>query len=161
MNNVVNQVAFLRTSREFPEDLGQLAIEVNKAYIDVANTVNARTIGVYPVNRPAITGNSYFFSNQRQQSKRQVYSFTTTADIELGFKIANISQFVCSYGQYVSGTSTYGLIFATTVAIGGQISFYFAVNAGSTTSDSIKFVVDGAAPALTSGTIIVEWLSAI
>jgi len=160
--NVVNQVAFLRTTRQFPDDLKQLTVEVNRSYVDVANSVNARIIGIYPTNRPAITGESWFLSgNQRQQTSRQVYTFTSTSDINIGFKLSSINQIspkTC--GVYTDGTRFFGLIFGTSVAIAGQISFYLDVNGASTTSDIIKFVSGAGAPALTSGVIDIEWLSA-
>ncbi len=158
--NVVNQVAFLRTTREFPEEIRPLSVELNKSYIDTSAAINVRTIGLFPVNRPAITGESWFVTgNQKQQSLRQVYTFTTTADIDLGFKISSISQFTKFSGVYLSVTSWYGLIPASNVAIAGQISFWVEVNGASTTSDIIKFAVDAGAPALTKGTIVIEWLS--
>lgn len=158
MNNIVNQVAFLRTSREFPEDLHQLAVESNKSYVDVANAVNARTIGIFPVNQAAITGNSYFITNQRQQTLRQVFTFTSTTAITHGINgTAGItpSQFVHCYGNYTNGTNGFGLIWGTSGGpIPNQISFYL-------TSTQIIFIVDAGAPALTSGRIVLEWLSAI
>lgn len=160
-SNVTNHVSFLRTSREFPEEIKELAFQVSKSYIDIANVVNTRTIGIFPVNRAAITGNSWFLTSRRQQTLRQVYSFTSTADIDIGFKISSIFGFVQLYGVYNSGTAWFGLIPATSVAIAGQISFYVDVNGASTTSDVIKFVVGGGAPALTSGTIVLEWLSLV
>lgn len=160
INSITNQVAFLRTSRLFPEDLRQLSVESNKSYLDVASAVNLRTIGIYPVNTSAITGNSYYLTNQRQQSLRRVYTFgPSTADINLGFKLNNISKFVQMSGVYTDGTATYGLISGTSVAIPGQILFYITVNGASTTSDVIKIVVDAGAPILQNGTIILEWIS--
>ncbi len=159
-SNIANQVAFLRTSREFPEDIKKLTLQVSKAYIDTSNAVNTRTIGIYPTNRSAINGESWFLTaNQRQQGLRQVYMFTSTADIDIGFKISSISQFTKLSGVYTDGTSWYGLIPATSVAIPGQITFYVTVNGASTVSDIIRFVVGAGAPALTSGTIVLEWIS--
>lgn len=158
--NITNQVAYLRTSREFPEDIKKLTLEVSKAYIDTSNAVNARTIGIFPVNRSAITGESWFLiGNHRQQGIRQVYTFTTTADINIGFKISSISQFTRLDGTYTDGTAWYGLIPGTSVAVAGQILFYVTVNGASTTSDVIKFVVGAGAPALTSGKIVLEWIA--
>ncbi len=158
--NIINTSAYLRTSREFPEELHQLCVESNKSYVDVANAVNARTIGIYAANRSAITGNVYFITTLRQSSLRQIYYFTSTSPIPCGFKIGNISMIANMYGTYTDGTNIYGLIAATTVAIAGQISFYIAP-AASPTSDNITFVVDGGAPALTSGIITIEWISNI
>ncbi len=157
-SNVVNQVAYLRTSREFPEDIKQLTREMSKSYIDTSNAVNSRTIGIFPVNRSAISGESWFISgNQKQQGLRQVYTFTSTADIDIGFKFSSISQFTKLTGVYTNGTSWFGLIPGTSVAVAGQILFYLTT--GSSTSDVIRFVLGAGAPALTSGTIVLEWIS--
>jgi len=160
MNNSINRSPYLRTSRGMPEELHQLSIEINKAYVDIASAVNARTIGIFPINRPAITGESWYVNNSlRQQSLRQVYMFTSTTDIPIGFKISSISQFSRFSGIYTDGTSWYGLNGGTSVAIAGQITSYVVVNGSSTTSDTLRFSVGAGAPALTSGTVVLEWLS--
>src|SRR6185436_8259399 len=104
------------------------------------------------------TGNGYFFTGKKQQSLRQIYNFTTTADIPIGFKLNKIFRIIQGYGTYNSGTSVFGLIFGTNVAIPGQISFFIDTDV-SQDSDLLKFVVDGAAPALASGVIVLEWIS--
>lgn len=122
-------------------------------YVDVAGAVNERTIGLFPVNRPAQTGNSFYLvKNQKQQTLRQVYTFTATTAIDHNIKGTTPGQFINCYGSYTDATNTYGLIFATSVAIAGQITFYV-------TPTQIVFVVGGGAPALTSGVIVLEWLS--
>lgn len=149
----MNQVAYLRTSRDFPEEGKQFTIEVNKAYVDTANAVNNRTISLFPTTRPAINGESWFLTgNQRQQGFRQAYPFTTTTNIAHGIDFNQIERFVRMFGDFTDGTNWYGLIAASNVAIAGQISFYL-------TSTNIVFVVGGGAPALTKGTITLEWLS--
>lgn len=152
--NVSNPVAFLRTSREFPEEIHQLTVEVNKAYVDIANTVNARTIGVYTVNRPSVTGDSFFLDGvPRQQCLRQVYSFTSTSSINHGISNVSPGQFINCYGSYTDGTNSFGLIFGTSGGtIPNQISFYV-------TSSQIVFQVDAGAPALSSGLIVLNWIS--
>lgn len=154
-SNVINQVAFLRTSREFPAELQQLTVEANKAYVDTANAVNNRTISIFPTNRPAINGESWFLTgNQRQQGFRQVYTFTSTANIAHGINTTSFSQFSRKFGNYTDGTNFYGLISASNVAIAGQITFYV-------TPTDIVFLTGAGAPALTSGTIVLEWLSQV
>lgn len=155
--NPVNASPFLRVYREFPEDIRQLGIECNKAYIDTANILNERTIGLHVVNKSVINGESWFLNTRKQQGLRKVFQFTSTADIPLGFKFNDISQFTKLNGVYTDGTSTFGLIPGTSTAISGQIIFY--ITTGSITSDVIKFVVGAGAPALTSGTIILDWIS--
>jgi hypothetical protein len=159
MTNIINTAPYLRTSWLFPPEIGQLTVELQRSYTSIAENVNVRTIGLYPTNFPSVTGNGYFFTSRRQQSLRQLYYFTSTSNINIGFKLANIGQIIQMYGIYLSGTSYYGLIPASNVAIAGQRSFYVAVNNASTTSDVITFVAGAGAPALTSGTIILEWLS--
>ncbi len=153
--NVVNQVAFLRTSRNFPEELKQLTVEVNKAYIDIANTINARTIGIFPVNRPAITGESWFVDkNKRQQGFRQVYTFTTTVNIAHGINFDEVYAFVRNWGEFTDSATGnwYGLLHGSTIAIAGQRSFYL-------TPTDIVFLAGAGAPPLTSGQIVLEWIS--
>lgn len=151
--NVVNQVAYLRTSRNFPVEVEQLTVEVNKAYVDTANAVNNRIISIFPTNRPAINGESWFIrNNQRQQGFRQVYVFTTTANIPHGINFATVDRFTRNFGEFTDGTNWYGLINGSNVAIAGQISFYL-------TPTDIVFLSGGGAPALTRGNIVLEWLS--
>jgi hypothetical protein len=153
MNNVVNQMPFLPTTREFPTEINSLTIEINRSYINIANAVNNRTIGLFPTNRPAVTGESWFLvKNQRQQTLRQLYTFTTTTPIAHTISIEDPNQFTRCFGSYTDGTNSYGLIFGTTVAIAGQITFYV-------TSTQIVFVLGAGAPALTNGKIVLEWLS--
>lgn len=144
---------YLRTSREFPEEIKQLAFEVNKAYVDTSNAVNNRTIGIFPTVRPAINGESWFLTNnQKQQAFRQAYTFTTTANI--AHMVTNVvpGQFMRGFGEYTDGTNTYGLIYGSNVAIAGQISFYI-------TATNIMFLVGAGAPAVTNGTVVIEWLA--
>lgn len=127
-------------------------------YVDVAAAVNNRTISLFPTNRPALTGNTYYISSQtqqfqnRQQELRQVYSFSSTSSITHGINVISPSQFTECFGSYTDGTSSYGLIFGTSTSIAGQISFY--VN-----STQIVFETGTGAPSLSSGIIVLSWLS--
>ena len=155
MNKVINQVAYIKSSREFPQDLNQIANILTRSYVEIATAINARTIGLFPSNRSAITGNSYYvFKNQRQESFRQAYTFTTTANIIHGIDLPTTAYIASMYGQYTDGTNWYGLIAGSTVAISGQISFYLDPT-------NIVFVVDAGAPALTKGIIVIEWISQV
>jgi len=154
--NVVNQVAYLRTSRTFPNDLNQLAVETNKAYVDTANAVNNRTISMFPTVRPAINGESWFITaNQKQEAFRQVYKFTTIANIPHNVKNVVPGQFVRGFGEYTDGTNTYGLIYGSNAIAGiaGQLVFYISPT-------NIVFIPGGGTmPAITSGLVVLEWLS--
>lgn len=153
MNNIINQIPFLRTTRDFPEELHQLSVEVNRAYVDIANAVNNRTISLFPTSKFANTGNSYYIqSNLRQQSFRQVYVFTSTVNIPHGINLSQIDRIAIMYGDFTDGTNWYGLIAGSNVAIIGQISFYIDAN-------NIIFLIGAGAPALTKGNIVIEWIS--
>lgn len=152
--NIVNQSPYLRTSRDLPEDAHQLSVELERAYIDIAARVNDRIIGIYPTNRPSVTGSSYYLTGQtRQQELRQVYTFTSTASINHGINVVDPSQFTICYGSYCDNTSSCGLIFGNSAgAIPNNISFYL-------TSTQIVFQVAGGAATLVKGTIVLSWLS--
>jgi len=153
-SNVINPVPYLRTSREFPEDIHQLTVQANKAFVDTANAVNNRTIGIFPTGNPAITGESWFLvANQKQQTLRQVFTFTTTGAINHGINIIDPNQFTNkTAGSYTDGTNSYGLVYGTTVAVAGLITFYV-------TATQIVFLTGAGAPTLTAGRITLEWLS--
>ncbi len=154
---VINSSPYLRTSREYPQDdPHQLSVEVNKSYVDIAGAVNNRTIGLYPTTMPAITGNSYFLkSNTKQQSFRQVYSFTSTSAIPHGINFSNIDRIINAYGSFTNalvGGNWYGLVFDNFNVIAGQVGFYLDPM-------NINFTVGAVSPIPVKGTIVIEWLS--
>jgi|SRR5579872_2478363 len=153
MTSPINQTVFLRTSREFPEDLHQLTVEQNKSYVDIAQAVNVRTIGLFPTTRPSQNGESWFVSaNTRQQGLQQVYTFTATGNIPHGITHFQPSQIVDLFGSYTDNTNAYGVIFGTTVAIAGQLSAYV-------TPTNIVIQAGAGAPSITSGTVVLKWIS--
>lgn len=159
MTNTINNTPYIRSTREFPENAPDLAFQCSKSYLEIANAINQRTIGIYPVTKSAVNGNAYYFTPVKQQGLRQMYTFTTTVNIDLGFKLFSIDRMINMYGTYSDGTSFFGLIAGSNIAIPGQISFFVTVNGASTTSDIITFLVGAGAPALTRGTIVLEWSS--
>lgn len=147
---------FLRVQRQFPYDQKNLVLEINRTYTDIANAMNDRTIGIHPTNGAILSGDSFTFSNQKQEVLRQVYQFTTTAPITHNIKNIQPGQFADSWGQWTDGTNSYGLIFASSVAIPGQLTFYC-------TSTQIIFLAGAGAPALSTtipSYIVLQWLSA-
>lgn len=152
-SNISNQSPFLRVQRKFPENQTDLVQEIDLAYVDIANAVNTRTIGLFPVSRTVITGEAWYVSsNRKQQSQRQVFTFTAAGNIthSLGNSLNQVSP--NSYGQATDGTNWYGVIFGSSVAIAGQYSFYV-------TTSQIVVLAGGGAPAITSGFIVLEWLT--
>lgn len=152
MNNT-NQVPFLRTSRSFPEDPHQLTVEVNRAYVDIANSVNSRIIGVFSDNVSVQTGETWTIKGRNYKSFRQIFPFTSAASIVHNINFRGV-YFVSprSYGVYTNGTNYFGVIFGSGNTITGQTSFFV-------TPTNIIIRMDVAAPAITSGFIDLEWLS--
>lgn len=150
--SIINQSPYLRTSRLFPEEIGQLCMELNRAYTDISNTTNVRTIGIYPTNKSAITGETWYFTPRRQQTLRQIYPFTATTAINHNIQGLQPGQITKAYGTWTDGTNSYGTIFAGLAGIAGQLTFYV-------TATQIVFV--GPAVGLVSGFIVLEWLSAV
>lgn len=150
---LTNTSPYLRTSRSFPEDLREISIEMNKAYIDTALCVNQRIIGIFPSNKPAVTGETWYFDkNEKHQGLRKIFTFSTTSNIPHGIDITDVNTFTRCFGSYTDATNWYGLIYGSNVAIAGQISFYL-------TSTDIVFLTGVGAPALTQGILVLEWLS--
>lgn len=146
---------FLTSQRKFPTDnLSNLALQSDLAYIDVAQKMNLRTIGVFPVNFPVLTGETWFLTGQnlRQQTLRQVYTFSATGNIAHGINITSVNTFTNCFGSFTDGTNYYGAIFGSNVAIAGQVSFYI-------TPTNIVVLSGAGAPSITSGIIVLTWLS--
>lgn len=151
------QVApYLKNQWQFPyDDLRGLSNQVDIAYIEIASKVNARTVGTHSVSFPLVTGERWFLagSTTPQQSLRRIYTFTGAGNIAHGIDLTTITLFTNKcHGSYTDNTNWYGVIFASSVGIAGQVTF-------SLTPTNIVVVVDAGAPAVTSGTIVLEWLS--
>lgn len=152
--NIINQVAFLKTSRSFPLDQNTLRDELNKSYIDVANAVNSRTIGLFAVNRASNTGESWFLSGQpRQQTFRQVYAVSGAGNIAHGLNLTQISGFTKINGTFTDGTSWYPIPYVDVSSSTDQVSI---------SVDSTNIVIAagaGSPPTISSGWVVLEWLS--
>lgn len=161
-SNIVNQVAYLRTTRQFPKDPDELIVQLDKAYIDTAAAINTRVIGIHSMNRPSITGESWFLQgNRRQQTLRQIYKFTAAGNILHGINVLGISGFTHCFGTYTDAAGNwYGAIHGSNTAILGQISFYITPNsAGNVLDGNIVILAGAGAPTISSGTLVLEWLA--
>jgi hypothetical protein len=133
-----------------------MRIEMSKTYIDIANAVNNRTIGLFPTDVSAITGETWFVSsNQRQQGLRQVYAFGAIvpgAGLSINHGITNFSQFIRIWGTCSTNLPDYRPIPYASVAANANIDL-------RVTSTQIIISNSSAAPAIISGLIILEWIS--
>lgn len=159
MNNpttYLQQSPYLREQRKFPEkDIKDLANQVDHAYIDIANKVNTRTIGIYANNFLVITGDKWYFtgSNSELQSLRQIFTFTVVGSIPHNLNWSAVQEISSNcYGSFTDGTNWYGVIYGSNVAIAGEVSFYV-------TPTDIVILSGAGAPVITSGTIVLEYIS--
>lgn len=151
--NVVNHSPYLRTAREFPEESKDLAFHVNKSYVDIANCVNARTIGLFPTNRSAITGESWFLSgNRRQQSLRQVYNITSYAPIAHGIDFRSVSTLTVIRAIGFDGTNYYPIPYINPNIPNGGVGIYVDPT-------NINFLTNAGFPVIVRGFVLLEWLS--
>ena len=154
-NNVLNSTPYLRTSREFPyDDPQELSVEISKTYVDIANAMNNRTIGLFPTVKPAVTGNTFFISAQRQnRTLRQVYTFTSAGSLPHGINISDIGGFVSITGTFTDGSVWYPLPYVSEIAANNQVSIKV------TSSNIVITSGGGTPPSITKGFVILEWLS--
>lgn len=157
-SNNVQISPYLIDQRKFPErDVGSLAGQMDRAYIDIAKSVNYRTIGITATEFPAQTGEKWYLQGgvNYQQTLRQLYSFTGAGNIAHGIDFNSVA-FVSprSYGTYTDGTNWYGVIYASSTGIASEVTFYV-------TATNIVVSVGGGAPAVTSGYILLEWVSQV
>ncbi len=153
--NLQQKSPFLRQQRSFPDDNMQaLGVELDRSYIDIAQIVNDRIIGVFTVGNFSVTGESWFLngSSRKQQGLRRVYQFTGAGSIPHGITWSSVSMITHPTGSYTNGTNWYGVIYSTNVGLAGQVTFYV-------TPTNIVVVADAAAPSIVSGIIILEWVS--
>lgn len=152
--NVSNNVAYLRTSRDFTEDVKVLCRDVSKAYIDTANAINVRTIGIFSKNKATVTGESWYPTSTKQQGFRQIYTFTgSTLTILHTLNLDEVYSFVKIYGVFTNGTNYYPLPYVDVVAANNQ------VNVIVTPTNIVITSGAGAPPAIQSGFVVLEWIS--
>jgi hypothetical protein len=154
--NVVNASSYLRTSRDFPEDPQALRMELNKSYIDTSNAVNSRTIGLFPTNRPAVNGEEWFLTAFRQQGQRQVYPISVAGGTyPHGIVLSQIYAFTRIYGTATDGTNWYPLPYVDATNATSQIEIYVDPT-------NIQIIAGGGSPPnITSGIVVLEWISQI
>ena len=157
MSSNNRNVSYLRESRAFPsDDIKALAVQIDRAYVDIAQNVNSRTIGVFATNSQVATGESWYLQggSNKQQTLRKDFSFTATGSIAHSIDFTTVAYFTNCYGSYSDGTNWYGLIFGSNTTIAGQVSFYI-------TPTNVVIAAGGGAPAITKGVVVIEWLSTV
>lgn len=150
--------SFLMNTRKFPLKEADQQQELNKAWIDIARAVNERTLGIFSTVA-SLTGNQWYsletnasIQNQSvtRNTFRQVFS-VSDSNLTQAHNISSIGAFVAIYGVAFDGTRYYPLPYVDTASVSNQISIWV-------TSTNLILTKGGGAPAINSGSIILEWL---
>ena len=152
----IQQAPYLRQQRDFPSDDPQkLTVEVDKAYIDIATKVNSRTIGIFATNFPIVTGEQWFLTGEpnKQQTLRQLYTFTAAGNITHGINVSQIAGFTKIYGTFTDGTNWYPLPYVDVTAANNQVNVYVS------STNIVITAGGGSPPTINSGFVILEWLA--
>lgn len=156
MTTKLQQSPYLRQQRDFPsDDIQKLTVEIDRSYVDTAIKVNSRTIGIFAVGFPLVTGESWYISGQtnKQQTFRQLYTFTSAGSILHHIDFTQITGFTRIYGTFTDGTNWYPLPYVDVVAASNQVNIVI------TPTNIVITAGAGAPPAITNGFVILEWLS--
>lgn len=156
------QAPFLREQRNFPrDDMKELSRQTDQSYVDIAQKMNARTIGVYATNFPLINGETWYLTgdNKKQQAMRQVYPLgaigtNSPISIATGLKKGSYSMITRLWGMAVTSVDYRPLPYVSSSAVTGQTDMRFDVASGNI----VGFNGSTATP-IVSGFIVLEWLS--
>ena len=153
-SNVINQTPYLRTTRNFPNDIDLLIVELSKSYIDTSNAVNNRIISTFPTVRPIVTGENWFFGGKKYQGLREVYEISSTGTIAHNIDTSSIQAFTKIYGTFTDGTLWYPLPYVDVTSVTDQIQLTV-----DSTNINITGGGGGGQPSITSGFVVLEWIS--
>lgn len=157
MTNYLQQSPYLRQQRNFPNDnIQALTVEIDRSYIDIASKINARTIGLFAIGNAMVTGEQWYLNGMpRQQTLRQLYTFTAAGNIAHGINLTQIAGFTKIYGTVQDNSGNwYPLPLVDAVSATNQISLHV-------TSTNIVITAGATAITIVSGFVVLEWLSQV
>lgn len=155
------QTPYLITSRFFPKDVEELQPVLTKSWVDLAQAINTRTIGIFNTTS-AVNGDKYYNATntlQLRQAYRQTFPFGAIAaggTIAIFFDMTQVTQCVNIYGTVVTDdvTSKFrALNWTSSTDITEQIQVDF-----NSIANQINITVGAGAPNVISGMIVVEYL---
>jgi hypothetical protein len=149
---VSNKVPYIRNFRKFPtDDKESLATELTRGWIETANAVNQRVIGIISTD-PTINGKSYYFNGQKFQAINQLFPISDSS-LTITHGISSFSQITIQSGWFTDGTIWYPLPYIDVTNVTNQVKV-------TTTSTQILVVKGASAPSISSGFVLLEWLQA-
>ena len=150
---IINRGSFIREQRLFPQEPQALSVEIDRMYVDVAAKLNDKTIGLFAQNSSVISGERWQINGQIYQGFRQFYSLTGAGNLPHGLTISNLYAFTKIYGTFTDGSIWYPLPYVDATAANNQISL-------TVTSTNIVITAGGGSPpSISSGFVVLEWLT--
>lgn len=151
-SKVFNPAPFLREQRKFPEQAQPLSVEIDRSYTDIANKMNARTIGMHVISQPLANGEKWVEDGRINAGFRQVYRFTGPGSFPHNLTLSSIQSITKISGTFKdAGGTWYPLPFVSEISATNQISV--VVNA----ADIVITAGAGAPPTISTGVITLEW----
>lgn len=165
MNGNLQITPYLRNQRQFPnDDLRELSNQCDHTYIDIAQKVNIRTIGLFASGFQIVTGERWYLQGQSQvqQTLRQLYPFGAVAagtELDIPTGITNLVEFTRIYGTCITDVPDYRpLPFSDQGSATNNINILVATVAGTL---QIRILPGSTGANIVSGNIVLEWLSQV
>lgn len=149
------QSPYLAEQRNFPNDnIQSLTVQIDRSYIDIAQKINSRTIGLFALGKQIVTGNRWFLQGTQRnlQTLRQIYTFSAAGSYPHGIIFSQTPGFTSIYGTFTDGANWYPLPYVDASSAGNQVSL-------QVTPTNIVITRGATAPTITSGYVVLEWLS--
>lgn len=161
--NIFNQNAFLRAQTSFPREINDLVEELDKNWVDTASAINNRIISLFAINKSVVTGETwYIFQNKKQQSLRRVYTFGAIApgtELDIPINISGFTQFSRIWGTTVTTAIDWRpLPYIDPAVLTTGVALLVGPVAGV---NSIRIILGATAQPVTSGLVVLEWLSQV
>jgi hypothetical protein len=162
-SNVNVNGSYLPNSRKFPLKEADQQQELGKAWIDIARSVNERTIGIYSTVQ-SLTGNQWsgleinsptnLVQNPSNSLKtfRQVYLFND-ATLTFNHNIPSLFLFTQMYGIGSDNTIYFNIPYVDTSSAANQISLLCNQTQVIVTKGA------GTPPSIARGYIVLEWIN--
>jgi hypothetical protein len=154
----IQKSPYLQGQRQFPYDnTRELANQVDHAYIQIAQQVNSRVIGLFALGNQIVTGEKWYLSGpqEEQQTLRQIYTLTGAGNIAHGINFATVALFTRIFGTFTDGTNWYPLPYVDVSAANNQVNVYLSP------TNIVITAGGGSPPTITSGIVVLEWLSQV
>ena len=157
---------YLKVQWMFPNDeLRSLSSQIDKAYIDIAQKVNSRIIGIYPQNKQVVTGSRWYLDGFTSplQVLREVIVFPAIASgafLNINTNIQNEVSFTYIGGvaALTTGTDWRPVPYVDPATLDHSMTVLIEPNPVGA-KQSVKLVLGAGAPDISGAYIVIEWLS--